>query len=471
VMENSGWSTYAVPVLGGEPRLVLTNAAGLTWLDRNQLLFAQIRAGQHMGIVTGAATRADIHDVYFPDHERAMAHYARPSPDHTTALIVEMDKDGAWQTCRLVSLDGRSPSRTVGPHGQCADAGWSADGAWMYFAVATDGPHHLWRQRVDGDIAEQLTFGPSDENAIAIDPDGRSLVTSIGSRGSTLWVHEAGSERQVSSEGQIVNVGPFSQDGQVLYYLRQLQSGASRRELRRLSIETGKSDVMLEGVSILDYDVSTDGRRAVYRTAKPDGSSQVWLAPIDRSAPPRPIGLSGDASPMFGPDGWILFRFTEGNFNYLGRMNEDGTGRSKVVPYPVSEIQGISPGRTWVMALAPLLDKSTVAPMAIPVHGGNPVRICEIYCQVHWSANGRFVFASVEERSLASPGRTLVIPIGPGEALPTFPPGGIPPFSNAVVMPGTVSMPRADVLPGADADTFAYVRTGIHRNLFRMMLP
>ena len=41
-------------------------------------------------------------------------------------------------------------------------------------------------------------------------------------------------------------------------------------------------------------------------------------------------------SPLFGPDGEILFLFAEGHFNYLGRMNQDGSGRSKIVPYPIS---------------------------------------------------------------------------------------------------------------------------------------
>ena len=42
-----------------------------------------------------------------------------------------------------------------------------------------------------------------------------------------------------------------------------------------------------------------------------------------------------------------------------------------------------------------------MTPMAIPVRGGNPIRICEIYCQMAWSRSGKIVYASVEEPSLA----------------------------------------------------------------------
>jgi DNA-binding winged helix-turn-helix (wHTH) protein/Tol biopolymer transport system component len=477
VMEHSGWSTYAVPVLGGEPKLILTNAAGLTWLDQHRLLFSQIQAGQHMGIVTGTETRANLRELYFPPHERGMAHYSFPSPDRSSALVVEMNEKPAWLPCRLISLDGRFESRPVGPRGACTSAGWSPDGQWMYFAASVDGASHLWRQRFPDGTPEQLTFGPAEEQDVAVDRDGRSLITSIGFQESTLWIHQAGGDRPLSSEGQVVasegliTIPSFSRDNQFVYYLLRRASEGSGQELRRLTVKTGTSEVVFPGISILEYDVSPDGRQVVYATAMPGGKSQLWLAPVDKSSPPKPIGLSGETSPYFGPHGEILFRLTEGKFNYLARMNPDGSGRSKVVPYPISTVQGVSPGRHWVMAIAPLLDNSTVAPMAIPVDGGNPVRICEIFCETGWTTNGEFVFASVEEPSLSSPGRSLAIPVGPGEALPKFPPSGISPRADASVIPGARSVKGAGLVPGPDPATFVYVKTSVHRNLFRISLP
>ncbi len=37
------WDTWAVPVLGGEPRLWLPNASGLGWIDKSKLLFSEIK--------------------------------------------------------------------------------------------------------------------------------------------------------------------------------------------------------------------------------------------------------------------------------------------------------------------------------------------------------------------------------------------------------------------------------------------
>jgi hypothetical protein len=237
-----------------------------------------------------------------------------------------------------------------------------------------------------------------------------------------------------------------------------------------VTIATDQDEAVLPGVSVLEYDVAPDGSRVVYTTALDGGASQLWIAPVDRHAPPRLVA-SGVNSPHFGPDGGILVRWAEGRFNYLGRMNPDGSGRAKVVPYPISTIQSVSPARHWVMAIAPLPDRSTVAPMAIPVRGGDPVRICEIFCELSWSTTGRFLLASVEEPSLTSPGRTLAIPVRPGESLPPFPPLGIPPLAKPGIMPGARSIPGARISPGADPDTFVYVRSSQHWNLFRVRLP
>ncbi len=65
-----GWNTWVVPTLRGEPRLWLQNAAGLTWIAKDQLLFSRIKQGQHMAIVTASESRGAARDVYVPTTER-----------------------------------------------------------------------------------------------------------------------------------------------------------------------------------------------------------------------------------------------------------------------------------------------------------------------------------------------------------------------------------------------------------------
>jgi DNA-binding winged helix-turn-helix (wHTH) protein/Tol biopolymer transport system component len=474
VQEHSGWSTYAVSVLGGEPHLVLSNAAGLRWLSAHQVLFAEIKAGQHMGVVTASDSRANKRELYFPAHERGMAHYIDPSPDHQSALVVEMNAQGAWLPCRLISLQGDRPSRPVGPPGAaCGSAGWSPDGRWMYVAAG----QHLWRQSYPDGAAEPITSGPSTEEGLAVDPDGRSLITSSGTGMTTLWMHQRGVERRLSAEGDLLGAegsiaAPrFSADGRFVYYLARRAAGTNRGELRRVSVESGQTAVLLPEIGMREYDVSADGSRVLFTTSEPGGTTQLWLAPIDKSAAPVRIGLTGETSPYFGSGDQILFRTTEGRFNYLERMHADGSGRARVVPYPISDLQSVSPGRRWAMVIAPIRDGSTVAPMAVPLTGGDPIRICEDYCDLSWSIDGAYLFASVDGPSASSPGRSLAIPVGAHEALPRFPPLGIPSHAEPAVVPGARSVPAAFLTAGVGPDTFAFIKAGTHRNLFRIAVP
>jgi DNA-binding winged helix-turn-helix (wHTH) protein/Tol biopolymer transport system component len=473
VLEPSGFSTYEVSALGGEPHLLLENAAGLVWLDPQRLLFSEIKSGIHMGVVTATTTRAGLREIYFPAHERGMAHYSSPSPDRRWALVVEMNGNGDWPQCRLVALEGHSAPRTVGPEGACNSAGWSPDGNWMFLTVSVEGQSHIWRQRFPDGTPEQLTFGPTDEGGVAVEPAGQALITSVGVHESAIWIHDGNGDRPLSSEGEVVGTltSPFfSPDASVLYYLLRRGAG-SDAELRRAVIDSGKSEVLFPGISMTDFDLSPDGKEVVYTTASKDGSTQLWVAPVDRSSPATKVNLPGARSPHFGPRGEILFQKTDGNMNYLEQINPDGSHLSKVVPYPIEEFEGVSPARKWVTASVPVKQKGSLpAVLAIPLDGGTPRPICASYCTPRWSTDGRFLFVPVEDASRTSPGRSLAIPLGPGESLPDLPDGGIPPLAEPSVIQGAESVGHALVVPGKDPEHYVWVNTTVHRNLYRISL-
>jgi len=476
VMEAPVFGTYTVSVLGGDSHLLLHNAAGLSWLDPGHFLFSRTRSGVHLGVVTQAVTGDHYRELYFPPHERGMAHYSYASPDRTSALVVEMNGQGNWAVCQLISLNGRFQARPVGPEGACTSAGWAPDGSWMYFIATIEGQSHLWRQRFPNGRPEQITFGPMEEEGVAVEPDGRSVITSIGVRASAIWIHDDQGERSLSSEGEIVaypSPPSFTADHKALYYLLRHPPAGSGSELWRVAVDSGKSEAVFPGVSMFAYDVSPDDKQVVYAAPGRDGKSQLWLAPLDRSSAPKQVGQSGETTPYFGPRGKIVFQIAEGNTNYLEEMNEDGSERAKVVPYPITDIQGISPGRKWLMGDVPYSDGKSVLPMemAIPLDGGPPLRICAGYCLPTWSASGQFLFVAVESPTQTSPGRSLAIPVGPGESLPAIPPGGIEPGAKADVVPGSQSVNRALLVPGEDLSHFAYVNTTSHRNLYRISLP
>jgi DNA-binding winged helix-turn-helix (wHTH) protein/Tol biopolymer transport system component len=474
VVERSimGWNTYTVSVLGGEPTLLLSNASGLTWLDRSRYLFSeQDGKGAHMGIVIAGENRSQYRQIYFPPHERSMAHFSFASPDRKWALVAEMDP--IWHRCRLIPLDGSSTGREVGPNGHCMSAAWSPDGRWMYFGADVTGDHHLWRQRFPGGDPEQITHGPTQEDGVAVAADGRSLITSIGIQHSVIWIHDSQGDRPLHSEGYLAGMHlttlpsvRFSPNGKSVFYLMQRDSPQSPRELWRTDLESSRHEAVLRGLSIMEYDLSSDGREVVFSTQSSGVAPQIWVALLDRSAPPKLVTTSGGAWPVFGPDSQVLFLWSDGTANYLVRIGRDGSNRSKVVPYSVGNIDSISPDRRWI---AVMLGEGTVV---LPTAGGNPRPVYRTSTPaVAWSADGKYFYLGVQARSLASLGKTVVLPVPPGKTLPELPRSGILGMDEAKALPGARILDGWDIAPGPDPSVFAYTKTTVHRNLYRISIP
>jgi hypothetical protein len=103
----------------------------------------------------------------------------------------------------------------------------------MFLNSNAHGHFHIWRQHFPDGQPRLVTSGITDEEGIAVEADGRSLITSVGTDEGTLWVHDAKGDRQVTSESN-AQQPRFSPDGKKLYYLvpnRALSSQFVRGEL------------------------------------------------------------------------------------------------------------------------------------------------------------------------------------------------------------------------------------------------
>ncbi len=471
---DRGWDTWTVPVTGGQPTRFLPNAAGLTWIGDGKVLFSEIMGeGLHMGIVTSTESRAAERQIYFPPHERAMAHYSFASPDRKSALIVEMDRTATWLPCRLLPLDGTSPGRQVGPPGFCTAAGWSPDGKWMYFSASVEGGAnsdptqlfgvwHLWRQRFPDGTPEQITFGPSEEDGLAVAPDGRSLITSVGVRRSEIWIHDAGGDRPLSSEG--FTFRPLmSTSGRRVYYLMRQKSAS---ELWSMDLSSGKTEQLLPGSSVTDYAISPDEKEVAY-TTQSGGEPQIWLASVDRSSPPRLVTPAGDQV-SFGANGELIYRGLEEKQNFLYRIKKDGSGKERISNANILQKVAVSPGGDWVIAGVSVPgEQPGVA--AVSVRNGEIVKVCTYECPAWWSPDGKILYITTE-RAASTAGRTLAIPLAPGKELPELPKGGIASRADRLDIQGIRQINNGDVSAGNDPSVYVYTKRDFQGNLFRIPL-
>jgi len=460
------WNTWSVPVLGGDAHLMLPNAEGLTWIDANHLLFSEIKSGIHMAVVTATTTRADSRDVYVPPRDRGMAHRSALSLDGKWVLVAEMD-NGGWLPCRLVPFDGSSPGRRVGPQdAACTYVGWSPDQKWMFFSSDKGGRFHIWRQRYPDGDPQQLTSGATEEEGIAVAPDGASLITSVGLRESTVWVRDGQGERQVSSEG-FAQFPSFSPDGKRLYYLMQPHgvSGAFvSGELWVVDLATNRNQHLLPDTLVTGYDISADGSEVVYSVRDGSGRSRLWLASLDFKFPPREFASpENEDEPHWDRANQIYFRAAEGKANFLYRMNADGSGRTKVISDPILEFYSVSPDARWAGAATGVPSPHM---MEIPLEGGSPVAVCSTYCVPRWSRDGKTL-------SVAAYGmegvKTYVLPVLKTTGLPALPRGEISGTEAATGIEGAKVM-QGDIVIGPTDGLSATVREEVHRNLYRIPL-
>jgi Tol biopolymer transport system component len=466
------WDTWAVPVLGGEPRLWLPNASGLGWMGKSRLLFSEIKDGRlHMAIVSSDESRAGSRDLYVPPHDRGMAHRSYPSPDGKWMLMVEMNARGALVQCRLAPLDGSSAGQRVGPAGgQCTFAAWSPDGEWMYFSSDSGGAFHTWRQRFPSGKPEQITAGPTEEEGLAMAPDGRSFITSVGLVQSSIWVHSGGVDRQISLEGYAF-APKFTPDGKRMLY--QVRKGASS-ELWVAELDSGRREPLLPGFDVTwaggslllgGYDISADGRQVVLSSPDSGDRLRVWLTPLDRSSPPRQIPDVEGEQVVFGSTGEVFFRRVEGTSAFLYRVRQDGGGLRKASDLPIIGITGESPDRNWLT-----LGTHASGGMVLFRVDGTPI-LTELPPPTGfgWSGDGKQLF--VQPRDSKILGKAYIIPLTPGHLLPERFAHGLPSEQEILKLPGARVISSVNLAPGPVADVYAFTRESAQRNLYRIPVP
>jgi Tol biopolymer transport system component len=475
---GSGWDTWVVPVLGGQPRLFLANASGLTWIEggprQSRLLFSELTGrGDQMAIVSSTESRAQHRTVYMPS-QTGMAHRSYLSPDRKQVLLAEMDH-GAWLPCRLIPFDGSSPGKPVGP-AHCADAAWSPNGKWMYFSADTGNGYHIWRQRFPDGAPEQITSGVTQEEGIELAPDGRSFVTSIGASQSTVWFHDSRGDRQITSEryGLLPSVSP---DGKKLYYLlravgaRHFVSG----ELWVADLESGQRQRLLPDFLMQHYAISADGQRVVFVASDDTGRSPVWWAALDGRSAPRQVTTNDGRKAQFGAGGSVLFMSEDKGTKFVYRVREDGGELQKVARTDsAAYLFSASPDGKWVV-IPGSTDGMAWAAMVYPVGGGSPT-LLSVTCAsgndvertvppcVSWSPDGKFLYLKIQESIYA-------IPLRSGQMLPPIPVSGFRSKQDVAALPGTRLIPQEGAFPGPNPSIYAFTKVATHRNIYRVSVP
>ena len=233
-----------------------------------------------------------------------MAHYSYPSPDRHWALVVEMNGDGDWASCRLVSSRRPKPAEIHRAkwrlHFRRLVARWFLDVSSLprLKEAATCG-------------ASAFPDGPARANYLRTNrrrwnsggSEGASLITSVGVRENAIGSTPQTGSGNLSSEGEVVDKlsPPSFSCGRRSDLL--LASAWAAKRWRRIVAHlggSGKSEAVFPGISMVAYDVSPDGKQVVYETvgSRWDFADCGWR-PTDRNIPSSRVGNGGAMSSSF----------------------------------------------------------------------------------------------------------------------------------------------------------------------------
>ncbi len=238
-------------------------------------------------------------------------------------------------------------------------------------------------------------------------------------------------------------------------------------ELWVKDLGSGKLDRVLPDYPMDAYSISKDGKQVAFVMNDPNGHSSLWIAPTGRRSSPIHISSAAiEDSPLFLPDGDLVFRAIEGGSNFLYRMKTDGTGRRKITPQPILEVAAVSPDDRWVVAESPSSgQEDTTSLKAFAVDGSAAVPLCVGYCLFTWDTTGKSGYISFP---LLQQGSTSIPLMHDG--LPKTPPAGIariediPGAKQNAVIPWYVESAVSPLI-------YAYSRENTRRNLYRIQLP
>jgi hypothetical protein len=298
-------------------------------------------------------------------------------------------------------------------------------------------------------------------------PDGHSFVTAVALQNTSLWVHDAKGERQMSLEGNVTNP-KFTPDGKKLCYLivkeapNEFAYYRNPGELRIVDLESGRPELLVRGLSVLDYDISTDGQRVVVWTTNGEVRQRLWVAPMDQSSPPVQIPNVEGVEPRFGPSGDIFFRHSRGTSTFVYRVYPDGTGLQKAIEKPVFILRAVSPDGRWIVGWAPLPGNGRPSIQAFPLDGGAPIQIgASFHTFLEWSRDGRSVLID----------GSYIVPLPRGKVLPPIPAGGFHSDEEIARLPGARRIDVDGLVSGPSPDVYAFYRGTIQRNLYRIPIP
>jgi Tol biopolymer transport system component len=181
----------------------------------------------------------------------------------------------------VVNASGGVPIRVTTGAFEMADnlvPSWSGDGKFLYFSSNRTGRFEVWRKKLNGDEASQITQHGGYNGLESVDTKSFYYIQDTDK--ATIWriLLDSGESRQVAGPLGPGMWGYWAIAGENLYYLQRTMGGTTPAAIFRMNLKTGaKIRLGQTQLGVNEYDrglaVSPDGRWLLYAQRDVDRSS------------------------------------------------------------------------------------------------------------------------------------------------------------------------------------------------------
>jgi len=407
-IEHPLGALYKVPLLGGQPRVVLTNLESAVGVSSDGSRLAFLRQFSETGeeaLMIASADGSGEKKLVVKDGAKAFFISQSTGPawspdDRLIAVSGGTVTDRFAMGVLLVSVEDGSES-WLGEQrwGVVNRVAWLPDGSGVIVRGnplgGADG--QIWCLDYPEGSLRRVTndLNAYEGTSIGITRDGRVLSAVMVEIRSSIWTvgeRGRGRERQVTGGGsdyQGVRGLDVLPDGRLLY--GSLVSGNG--DLWLVNPDgSGAAQLTVDPADDFDPVVAPDGFSVVFVSER-SGTPQVWKINIDGTGL-KQLTTAEDYLPTVSPDGrWVYYASWAGGKMNIWRVQFDGGTPEMVVAKPSLAPQ-ISPDGKFLACSYQASAGTPYRAAILPIEGGEPLAIFDIAGETgrtwrRWSADGK----------------------------------------------------------------------------------
>lgn len=365
-------SEWAVPTLGGQPKLYLEGVAEYDWSpDGTRLAYHTPGPGDPLFVSDG--TLPSEAAPIFTAPPGIHSHFPLWAPDGKYIYFVEgsiPDKLDIWR----VPSGGGTPERITSTNGRISYPVLINQSTLVYLASDPDGSGpQLYSVDVNGGTPHRLTSGIDRYTSLSASADGRRLVATVATPKRTLWrlsmdnaLGKASAPTPISlttSTGYSPRLGPG--------YLLYLSATGTRESIWKFANGVSAELWNGQGAHIFGGPAISRDRRSIAFSVRKDGKTLLYTMQADGTnvrIVSDSLELQGE--PAWAPDGQsITSAVNENGVPHLFRFALNGQSPSVFVR-DYSMDPAWAPGGSFVIYSGP--DIGTMFPVKAATDAGAP---------------------------------------------------------------------------------------------------